>query len=484
MLIKKSVAWISIAQLGTLTLAFASSIVVARHITPREMGIFAIGVAVAGIISLFQQLSLPAFLIREEKLNDNIIATAFSINAAVTTMLALLIFAGSFVLGALFSEPGVESVLAVLALSPIPGIFAFVPSSILERQGRFKRLSIISIVSNVVTYLTSIVLVLMGFSYMSLAYGLVAGSVVSGILMISAGHQYFTMRIGIYHWRRIAKFSAQMLVISGASQGGRKICEIVLGSVQGLAGLGLYNRASGLINMVWSSIYQISGRILLVRFSEVNRNRGSFREDYLAIMSIATAILWPTFAGLAVVAEPLILLVYGESWLGAAGPFMVLAVAAIVGVPAIMNYQLLVSTGKLTKATGVEVTRTAIGVGAFMLGSLLSVTAAAASRIIEAISHVSLYRPHIIEITGVTWSDAGPIYMKSGSLTVVATAPAAISVYIFGGVAVPIPILTAAILCGVSLWIAGLFILRHPLLSFLVSYVPKRLRVKLGGAAE
>ena len=478
MLVKKSVAWISIAQAGTLILAFVSSVVVARHVSPREMGIFAIGVAVVGVISLLQQLGLPAFIIREEKLNKKIIATAFSINAVITSLLALAIFAGSFFLGALFDEPGLEKVLIVLALSPLPGIFAFVPSSILERQGRFKRLSIIMLASTATTYLTAIGLVLMDFSYMSLAYGQVAGSLVLAILAIVAGRHHFTMRIGIYDWRRVAGFGVQMLFISGASNAAQRLSEIVLGSVQGLDGLGFYNRASGLNNMIWSSVYQIISRIVLVRFSDINRLNGSFRDDYLKIMSFTTALLWPVFVGLAIISEPLIALLYGEAWLGAAVPFVCIAIASTVAVPAIMNYQLLVSTGKLRQATQVEVTRAFIGVGAFILGSLLSVTAAAASRIIEAFSNVNLYRPHVSKITDVTLSDTGPVYLKSAALTFVAIAPAAVCVSGFGGVSAPIPILAVSVLMGVFLWVCGLAISRHPLLSFLASYAPQRFQTK------
>jgi O-antigen/teichoic acid export membrane protein len=481
MLIKKSVAWISLAQFGTLILQLASSVVVARHITPYEMGIFAIGIAFVGVISIFQQLGLPAFLIREEKLNDSLIATAFSINAVLTILLSLVIFAASFAGALLFSEPGVQKILAVLALAPLTGIFAFVPAAMLERQGRFKRLSIISLAANVTTYVSAMTLVVLNFSYMGLAYGQLAGSTVLAVLTIIAGRRFFSIRPGVQHWRQVAKFGGNMLLIASATSGAQRISELVLGAAQGMAGLGLYNRASGLINMLWASTWQIVGRISFVRFSDLNRSGTNVHDQYILGLSLVSATLWPMFAGLAVIAEPMISFVYGERWVGAAPVLTLLAIGSMIAVPVSINYQLLVSAGCLKHATRVEVLRSVAGTGLFSLGSFLSLTAAAGSRIAESIAHVMLYRPYVREKTGVTRSELGAIYFNGLALTLLAVAPAAFCVYVLGADSDSPLLLALSIVAGGLLWLGGLGVLRHPLWNVLLTLLPQWLGARIAG---
>lgn len=54
MSIKQSLAWMSIAQAITFIVQFSSSIVLARYLTPAEMGVFAVGLATIAMLALLR----------------------------------------------------------------------------------------------------------------------------------------------------------------------------------------------------------------------------------------------------------------------------------------------------------------------------------------------------------------------------------------------------------------------------------------------
>lgn len=52
MTIRRSLAWMSLAQGAAFTLQFGASMVLARHLSPREMGIYALAAGLVGTLAL------------------------------------------------------------------------------------------------------------------------------------------------------------------------------------------------------------------------------------------------------------------------------------------------------------------------------------------------------------------------------------------------------------------------------------------------
>lgn len=461
MSIKRSFAWLSSAQGVGIVLQFASSVVLARYLTPYEMGIYAVAIAVVGSLSLFQQLSLPALIVREEVLTEDIVRTSFTINAAVTALLALVLALASVAGAHLLGDPGVGRVLLVIAITPLFGIFAFLPSAHLEREGRFKELAIVSTISSVLTATATISFALSGFSYMSIAYAQVVGSAAYAGLMIAFGRRHVSHRFGVQAWRRVLGFSVQMIAVSGLTNLSQRMSEVVLARVLGLSALGIYNRASGMNNLVWNNVHSVVGRIVFVDFSEHHRRGTSLSERYLLTIAVITAVLWPAFAGLALTAKPLIELVYGPRWLPSALPLVLLSIASIILASITMTWEVFTSTGQVKTQTRVEAVRAVVGIVSFTAGCFISLEAAAAARILDAVIAFMIYRPHLNRLTNTSYRVLGPIYAKSALLTVLAVTPAAVMMLYDSSP--PVLLFSAAVATGIGLWGVGLFILGHPL---------------------
>ncbi len=476
---RKSLSWLSAAQVISLALQFASSVVFARYLTPHEMGIFAVAVALVGVLSILQQLSLPALIVREENLTEEFTSTAFTINAAVTALLSLAIAGASFVGAAAMRDAGVRDVLLVLAVTPLFGIFSFLPTARLEREGRFKAIALIGACSSIANAAVGVGMVVAGQSYMSIAYAQVVSSGVYAVLAIIAGRRHARFRFGLRSWRRIVAFSAQMLAITGIHGAGQRLTELLMGRLLGLGTLGLYNRSSGLNNLIWSNVTAIVSRVLFVDFSELHRQGVPLRDRYLQTVATMTAALWPAFAGLAVIAKPFIAYVYGEKWVAAAGPLAFLALASILYTSATMTWELFTATGRLRDQTRVETIRVVIGTAAFALGCMVSMEVAAATRVLDAVVALFIYRPYLNEMTQTSSRDFRPIYVQSGIVTLLAIAPAGALIGVSGATLPSVPALLTAILLGMALWAGGLFAMKHPLadeIKRMAARLPQRRR--------
>lgn len=453
-----------LSQGSLVVVQFGASVVIARLLTPYEMGIFAIAVATVGLLSIIRALGLPAYLVRSTALTESLLSSVFTVNAIINILLASIIAGLSVLGGALLGEPGVQRSLLVMALVPLLGIFDFLPATLIERAGNFRVIALLGLVRSVVASGVAVALAFAGFSYMSLVYGQVVSAVASVIGFNILGWRDVRLRIGFQDWRNVMRYALQMVGISGVTIFATRMSDIVLGRVLGLDALGLYSRASGLSGMLWENLHLGIQRIVFVDFSNQKRDGLSLRVGYLHVLRMVTAALWPGFAGLAVLAGPVVLTLYGDTWIAAATPLSILCVATLILVAITMTWEVFNVSHETARQAKMEFIRAGVALMLFTLGCLGGLVTAALARVGESCFSVVLYRSHMERMTDTRWRDILPIYRESALLTVLAVLPAVLMMTFYRwSPAAPLPAVAASVLAGVAAWLAGAAVLRHPL---------------------
>jgi O-antigen/teichoic acid export membrane protein len=188
-----------------------------------------------------------------------------------------------------------------------------------------------------------------------------------------------------------------------------------------------------------------------------------------------TALLWPAFAGLAVVAGPFIFAVYGPKWLAIIHPLVMLALASIILVAITMTWEVFVVSEETGRQAQIEFVRTGAGVAMFTAGCFVSLTGAAAARVGDAVFSVFLYRRHLDRMTQTRTSDFLPIYIRSALLTAAAITPAGLVMARYGfSERAPLPLVTLGIAMGLGIWVCLIFVTRHPLSAEIARLAPFR----------
>jgi O-antigen/teichoic acid export membrane protein len=393
------------------------------------------------------------------------------ISLILSVVIFLLAYAGSI----FFRDDGVRQVLVVLSVTPLLGIASFLPAAQLEREGRFKEISLSITMMNAVSAAATIILAMLGFRYMSLAYANVLSAICLSLMFIMLGREHFSCRLGFGEWRRVASFGFQMIAVTSITTLSQRLSDMMMGRIISLAALGLYNRASGLNNMIWGNVHSLASRVVLVDFARLYREGLPLRERYMTTVAMTTATLWPAFAGLAIVAKPFIIFVYGERWVSAAVLLTYLAIGSIIGVAITMAWEVCTVTGSLALQTRIEAIRAAVSLAIFMAACFISLEAAAASRILDGAIAFALYRPHLDRLTGTGLRDLGGIYLQSMLLTLASILPAALLVLATAGGVPSLPPLMIAIALGVLFWAGLLVWMRHPLSVQVIASVRHRL---------
>ncbi|MGU3385082.1 oligosaccharide flippase family protein [Methylobacterium sp. D53M] len=463
---RRSLAWMGFCQGGLFLAQFGTSLALARLLTPHETGIFSLAAAIAGLLSTLRSCGLSSYIVRAERVDAALLASVFTVNLMLSGAAALLILAFSVFGSVLLGEPEVQRALAVLAVVPLVGALEFRPAAMIERHGNFRGVALVNMLRGLVASGAMLALALLGFSYMSQAYGQAAGAVAAALAANGLGLRYVSLRLGLAGWREILTYGGRLFAIAGVAGIAGRMGDLVLGRMLGLSALGLYSRAASLNTLMWDHLHVVITRITFVDLANQQRNGQSLRTCYLHTLRMITVLLWPAFAGAAVLAGPIVRVLLGPGWEGAALPFCLLSLAAIVLTSLSMTWEVFLIRDQTALQARFEFLRHGAGLVMFSIGCLFGLGGAGAARIGEAFLAVGLYRPHLERMTDTFRRDYAPIYLHAATLTAIAVAPAILVMSAWGWSAeTPLPSLAAAIAAGIAGWVCGLWYLDHPLVA-------------------
>ena len=472
MSVRRSVAIAFTGQIVINIISFCGSIAIARLLSPREMGIYAIAMATFGVVAIFSTFGTFNYIIKQDDLTPDAINTACTINAWIEVGLAFLLFASGSVAPRYFGEPGLAAVMRWLAIGPLIGIFSFRPTAMLQRNLRFGTVAAINSACMVGSTGITILLAAKGYSYLSPVFGGLASAAigVAGFAVVAPDQMIF--RPSLSSWRPVTSFGAKMLSISGVVLISEKIAEISIGKLLGLSALGVYSRAASIDALFNTQVYGTAAKLIFPQLAAEYRRTGNVRNTYLHSFQLLSALIWPMLLGLAVVAGPAIYIVYGAKWIGAARPLSILLIAQALLLSLAMNWELFVIKARMNTQIRLELGRSTVGVVSLIAGCFVSLAAVAASKVFTAAYAMLVYRRHIERLAEVRFREIAAIWLESAWLSVVAIGPAVVVMQAYRwSHQVPIIALVGAIAGGAGLWAVLLRYLRHPLYSEFVRAV-------------
>jgi O-antigen/teichoic acid export membrane protein len=464
MSVRVSLAWTYLSQALAFFITFASTIVVARIVSPRDFGIFAMAGAVTTIINVLMQFGLAKYLMREAELTRELLRSVFTVNVLMSLVYVGSILVGALAAGRLFGSSEVGRFLVVFALFPLFAMFEFVPAALCARDMRFGVIAIMALVRAVVMAAVTVTLAWLGFAYMSFAWAQVLAWLATVIGFNIAVWRPDVWRLRFTGVRAILHFGTQMMGISGITQLNTRAGEMTLGSLLGLTSLGFYTRAATLPVSLYSTVFGAGSNVVFSRLSGQLREGGEIHETYLRFMRLLLGILWPMMIGIAVLAQPVILTLYGAKWQAAATPLSLLMIASAITVAIGMTAEIFILRRRTQQQVRIEIFRALFGYTAFAAGAMISLTVAAAARVAEAAFAFLLYRKPMVELVGGASGELRRTYLEALVVTLVAVLPAfLLMAWSDWSPATPLLHLASAIALGALGWVILLMRLDHPL---------------------
>jgi len=462
MTLRRSLAWSFSQQFWLYVLQFASMVVIARLLTPGEVGVFILAFTVHQFLGAFRELGVGAFLIREPRLTDGKIRTVFGISILLSTGIALVILALRHPLAGAFGESGVAEVLLIVAVTVFIGPLARPAQALLRREMRFDILHHVNLSTKLLGVVLAIWLAWEGFSYMALAWSMLAERVASIAMILAVERRHLRLGPSLSDWRRVVAFggwlSAANLAGSAAAAGNK----FLLGALINPAAAALFDRSNRIPGMVRAGLFRPLGQVFMPTFAKDLREGRSIGPKIEKLVGATAAVVWPAFLIIGMLAEPVVLLLFGPNWIEVATilPWLLAGQAIATCLP--QPVQILVPHGRVRRLFALRLAQTVTALTIGAIAATYGLEAFAMSRPLA----VGLFMV-MLWITIAPFIDVAPrqlarVHAKSLICAIITAAPTT-AVTLHYGAGAPVGLLIAALAAAPVLWLAAVHALHHPL---------------------
>ena len=393
----------------TAAIAMVASVIVARMMQPAELGVFTVTMAVSGLLSTLQLAGANEYLIYSKIVTTEDRRRVLGMVVILSLITSTAMVAGRPLWISVYGSSGVADVAAILAVQMLVTVLSAPVSAMLTREESFGRISIVDGITAISLSSSQILLVYWGYSYLGLAIASLLSTVISTILFCALGREHFTWRPQFKGLREIASFSSKLFGINALTTLYSQAPAIVIGAVAGLNTSALYGRA----NMIGQIYQQTISRAVdpIVRARLANEFRDGVPEEtfLLASSQLLFVVSLMFFGFVAVVADILVPLIFGEQWAASASAMAILCFGFVVWPLNSPTASLLLANGQPGRLFRLRFINTGLRLVALFSLSPLGLDYVAAGMVATAYVNFALSVQVTHRFAGLAWN----IYLKA-----------------------------------------------------------------------
>jgi lipopolysaccharide exporter len=429
--------WSSLGSAALLAANVVYTVTMSRLLDPVAFGLMALAQIVVLFAQFFVRMGLASALVQKSELSREDVRAASTAGVAVGVVFYGLAWVLAPMVSDLFRAPALTSVLRLSGVTFLFEGMAMVGVGLLQRQLRFRELSIITVATYVLGY------VVVGISLALLGAGV--WSLVVGALVSSGSQtvwQYALLRHPVrpvLRWKPYQHVCGYGMRLSGAhllDYVGSNLDTFTVGRFAGTAVVGQYSRGYYLATQpLRGYLPQTLTNVLFPHLSRIQQDSARLRRAYPSMLMLSGLLVFPVCAGMAVAARELVQVVLGPQWGLAATivPWFALAGGCIV--VSALSQMVAEARSVLNRSIAVQAAYV-VALGVFLLvavacrshGVWVYAAAVVAAELLRLVGYLGLMRRIVRFTVADLWASCAPAAFASAGVALAVAATRAVLV--------------------------------------------------------
>ena len=326
----KGMKWSGIDSIVTHVVAFVVGLVIARLLTPDDYGTVGMLSIFIAVSDIFVNSGFSISLVRMKNKTDDDYATAFCFNATAGLLMYALLFLTAPAIATFYRMPILENVLRVYAIALVINALQIVPRTKLVVAVDFKTQAMVNLVAALVSGGIGITMAYAGYGLWALVWQSIVRSMVSmTLLWIVTGWKPWKGHPTKSSFDSLFSFGSKLMVSGLLHTVYNNISKLVIGKFYTPADLGLYSRGQGLAELPSMQITSILQRVSYPVLARLQDDEQQLTAAYRRYLCVSSMVIFFLIALLVATANPLVVLLLTEKWIGAV-PFLRIFCLALV----------------------------------------------------------------------------------------------------------------------------------------------------------
>lgn len=321
--------WNAAGRLSAQIITWVITLVVMRLLAPGDYGLIGLAMMITGFFALFNHLGAIPALIQKREIDGTLIAQVFGLLLLSNCILYGVIFAGAPYFAEFFGQPRLAGIVRVLGILLLLGALSAIPSALLQRDLKFKSISLIEFSSTVAASLTVLSLAVSGFGVWALVAANLVQPAMNTIVLLAVTRFRTVPSFNFVGLGSVLSFGTKVSAAQIIWYISNNFDGFLIGRVLGKEALGLYSVAYNLALLPTSKIMSLSNQIAFSAYARIQDERTKVVKYFQESIALSSLVFFPVCWGMSAIADDLVAVALGPKWQPAA---IVLRIVAI-GVP-------------------------------------------------------------------------------------------------------------------------------------------------------
>lgn len=313
--IKSGVLWSSIQNMAIQGVSFVLGIILARLLSPSDYGLVA-------MLSIFMALSdqvtnagMSTALIQRHDCSNLDFSTAFVVNFTMSLVMYAVLFFSAPWIARFYNQPILCTLTRVIAINMILKSFTIVHSSKLYIASDFKSIAQINVIISISSGIIGIILAYKGLGVWALAIQGIASNFISIIIYPLYTKWKPSLRFSKKSFKEMFGYGSKLMIAGIGSSIFNNIQNIAIGRIYSSSDLGFYNKGQTLPVTLSNITYSVLGNVAFPVMSEIKNDKEHMLNVYKKSLFLTALIIFPLMTLLALLAKPLVVILFTSKWL-------------------------------------------------------------------------------------------------------------------------------------------------------------------------
>lgn len=308
------VLWSAVENISARGIAFVIGIILARILSPKEFGLIGMISVFISVSESFINSGFSQALIQKKNCTETDYSTVFYFNLVTGALFFVVLFFSAPLISDFFNEPQLTTLIKVLAIILIIDSLTIIQRTILTRRIDFKLQTKISVISTIASGIVGIGLAYSGYGVWSLVFQTITKQGFNSLLLWIWNSWRPKLVFSIQSFRELFAFGSRLLISGLIDTLYKNIYYLVIGKYFSARELGYYTRAQQFNDLPSANLNGIMSRVTYPVLAQMQDDPVKLKSGYKKMIQGIMLISMVLMAGLAAVAEPMIITMIGEKW--------------------------------------------------------------------------------------------------------------------------------------------------------------------------
>ena len=315
-----SLKWLSVSKLLAQGIRWIVTFIVIRILLPEDYGLMAMSDVVISFFALFATAGLASALVQVRSFTQIQIQELFGLLLTINLILSIGVYLIAPYAAAFYHEERLIPVLYALLVGFLITAFETLPSALMNREMRFKALSLIDLGAALASALVTLTLALNGVGVWSLVIGYLSEMTFRVVLKFIMQPIKVWPKFSVKESLPLMRFGGMMTMGSMVWFSFVNTDMVIGGRLWPTETLGIYAVAMQISQIPLSKLTPMLKQVAFPAYSNILHQGDQIGPYFLKASGLSMFLTFPVFFGMAATANSYVPLLLGEKWLAVVLP--------------------------------------------------------------------------------------------------------------------------------------------------------------------